>query len=306
MDIGWIEDFLALARTCNFSRAAVERNITQPAFSRRIRAVEDWVGTDLIDRSARHFTLTEAGGKFAAEAPGLLLGFEALRRDCIGTGSAISFAATHALASSFVNGWLVAQAPGLGLSDYSLEAADIEACCASVASGRVDFMIVPSVIENGIASFNAANYLRILIGSDALSLVAGGEIARDVERQGLQAALRGRLATYGVSSPFQGLIAGRIKAFGLPENGIISPLVAVLRSMALTGRCAAFLPRSCIERDLASGALVRLDEVAADITYDIGLYRRPTRIGPKAEKLWKQLGQPAKATSLPRLADGIK
>lgn len=36
----WLEDFLALAATVNFSRAAEARAITQPAFSRRIRALD--------------------------------------------------------------------------------------------------------------------------------------------------------------------------------------------------------------------------------------------------------------------------
>jgi hypothetical protein len=33
----WLDDFLVLADTGNFSRAADERHLTQPAFSRRIR-----------------------------------------------------------------------------------------------------------------------------------------------------------------------------------------------------------------------------------------------------------------------------
>jgi DNA-binding transcriptional LysR family regulator len=45
MDLDWLKDFLVLAEKRNFSRAADARNVTQPAFSRRIRALEDWIGT---------------------------------------------------------------------------------------------------------------------------------------------------------------------------------------------------------------------------------------------------------------------
>jgi DNA-binding transcriptional LysR family regulator len=38
MDAAWLEDFLALIDCGAFSRAAEQRSITQPAFSRRIRA----------------------------------------------------------------------------------------------------------------------------------------------------------------------------------------------------------------------------------------------------------------------------
>ena len=42
MNLSWIDDFMALAATGNFSRAADERHMTQPAFSRRIRALEEF------------------------------------------------------------------------------------------------------------------------------------------------------------------------------------------------------------------------------------------------------------------------
>ena len=49
LDLEWLEDFLALAETGNFSRAAEARSIAQPAFSRHIRALEEWVGVDSYD-----------------------------------------------------------------------------------------------------------------------------------------------------------------------------------------------------------------------------------------------------------------
>ncbi|NWM05812.1 LysR family transcriptional regulator, partial [Klebsiella quasipneumoniae] len=47
MEIKWLEDFLALANTLNFSKAADERHVTQSAFSRRIKQLEAWLGTTL-------------------------------------------------------------------------------------------------------------------------------------------------------------------------------------------------------------------------------------------------------------------
>ena len=64
MEFNWLEDFLALAEAGNFSRAAEARHMTQPAFSRRIRALEDWAGVMLFDRSAQPVKLTAAGEQF--------------------------------------------------------------------------------------------------------------------------------------------------------------------------------------------------------------------------------------------------
>src|SRR4029453_13537548 len=72
MNLIWLEDFLALASTGNFSRAAEERHMTQPAFSRRIRALEEWLGVVLIDRTTHPVALTEAGEWFRSVAQDIL------------------------------------------------------------------------------------------------------------------------------------------------------------------------------------------------------------------------------------------
>ena len=64
MDIEWLEDFLMLSDLCSFTRAAQTRNVTQSAFSRRIRSLEDWVGIPLIDRDTVPPRLTVAGHLF--------------------------------------------------------------------------------------------------------------------------------------------------------------------------------------------------------------------------------------------------
>ena len=61
MNLTWLDDFLALASTGNFSRAAEERHMTQPAFSRRIRALEEWLGVVLFDRSSQPAVLRRSG-----------------------------------------------------------------------------------------------------------------------------------------------------------------------------------------------------------------------------------------------------
>lgn len=58
MNLSWLEDFLALAASGNFSRAAEDSHMTQPAFSRRVRALEEWLSADLFDRSTQPARLT--------------------------------------------------------------------------------------------------------------------------------------------------------------------------------------------------------------------------------------------------------
>ncbi len=49
LELTWLEDCLALKETLNFSKASASRYVTQPAFSRRIQSLEEWVGTPLFE-----------------------------------------------------------------------------------------------------------------------------------------------------------------------------------------------------------------------------------------------------------------
>jgi DNA-binding transcriptional LysR family regulator len=58
IDIGWIEDLIAIEKTGSMSKAAEARNVTQPAFSRRIAAIEQWFGAEIVNRANRPLTLS--------------------------------------------------------------------------------------------------------------------------------------------------------------------------------------------------------------------------------------------------------
>lgn len=55
---------MALKELKNFSAAAQSRYVTQSAFSRRIRALETWIGVPLFDRTTYPIELTEYGERF--------------------------------------------------------------------------------------------------------------------------------------------------------------------------------------------------------------------------------------------------
>ena len=72
MHIRWLEDFVCLAQAGSLARAAELRNVTPPAFGRRMQAVEVWAGAPLIDRSAFPVRLTAEGRQFLEAAQSAL------------------------------------------------------------------------------------------------------------------------------------------------------------------------------------------------------------------------------------------
>ena len=68
MELEWLQDFVSLANTGSFSKSAEHRHISQSAFSRRIQALENWLGTSLINRHTHPISLTEAGTQLVQTA----------------------------------------------------------------------------------------------------------------------------------------------------------------------------------------------------------------------------------------------
>ncbi|GAB4469084.1 MAG: selenium metabolism-associated LysR family transcriptional regulator [Anaerolineae bacterium] len=72
LNIHELNVFLTAAETENFSEAGRRLNISQPAVSMQIRALEDSLGIKLFHRTGRHIVLTEAGHKLVPMARDLL------------------------------------------------------------------------------------------------------------------------------------------------------------------------------------------------------------------------------------------
>jgi DNA-binding transcriptional LysR family regulator len=64
--------FVAVATERNFTRAAERLHVAQPALSRQVRLLERELGVELLQRTTREVTLTDAGRFLLDRAPGVL------------------------------------------------------------------------------------------------------------------------------------------------------------------------------------------------------------------------------------------
>jgi len=64
--------FVTVGEVLNFTKAAQQLRVAQPALSRQIHDLEDELGVKLFDRTQRAVKLTEAGAAFLAEAQAVL------------------------------------------------------------------------------------------------------------------------------------------------------------------------------------------------------------------------------------------
>jgi DNA-binding transcriptional LysR family regulator len=72
MELRHLRYFVAVAEALNFTKAAAQLRIAQPALSRQVQDLEDEIGVDLLQRGSRGVTLTAEGKLFLDEARELL------------------------------------------------------------------------------------------------------------------------------------------------------------------------------------------------------------------------------------------
>jgi DNA-binding transcriptional LysR family regulator len=81
LDLRDLDAFVAVARTRNFRRAALEQRVSVSSLSQRLRDLEERLGVRLVNRTTRSVALTEAGELLlAGVAPAMLDVREALDR----------------------------------------------------------------------------------------------------------------------------------------------------------------------------------------------------------------------------------
>jgi DNA-binding transcriptional LysR family regulator len=288
MDTDWLDDFLALIDHGNFSRAADKRAVSQPSFSRRIRALEDWVGATLIDRSTHTVRLTAAGERFRATTEETLrrlhLGRDEARAAAKASSETLRFASTHVLSLTFFPGWLrdlEADAPST--ATVELIADNMVACERLMIDGRAQFLLCH---HHEVAKIRlGADFRSVRLGEDVLLPVAAPDLAIDADTPQL---------AFTAESGMGRILAAAWAAKGAPappQASFASHLASVLAAMARDGRGVTWSALSLVAPDIASGRLARAGSAEDEVPIEIRLWRPKARQSAAAEALWTRVVQ---------------
>jgi len=296
MELKWIEDYLALARHGSFSKAAEARFVTQPAFSRRIRSLENWLGMTLVDRSKYPTTLTEAGQAFLVDAEALQAQIYASRdqlRALSRDQEALVVLSQHTLALSFIPGWLQNIEPLLGDVLLKVNANNLHDSVESFMAGAGNFLLCFSSSEV-FQELERDDIDSIQVGTDLLVPVT----AVDQQGQALYSVTQQeplRLLSYPKESFFGKLVTGLCLP-RLEEGTGLHPvcenaLAEGLKALVERGYGIAWLPRCLVEKELECGHMQVMDLPLVSIELKIKLYRFKAELSPVAEKFWDYLSE---------------
>jgi len=284
MDTRLFNDVLALLDEGNFSRAAARRNITQPAFSRRIRSFEDWVGIPLLERKTNRIALHPTLAANEAEIRATILRIEALRarlRDGKTGAGRLVIATQHALATSVMPDALVALhniEPDL---TTRLRTMNREDCLSFFVRGDADILMIYEARGFPPLPFDDSIGRRTWM-RDTLVPVCGGAL-----RHRLLADRTPKdpfpLIQYPPDSHFGRLVTRHLGAENVGEHSEHVSVetaysVACLR-LAEAGLGVAWVPHSLCLRQIASGDLVNLGSHYGQIALDVSLFFSVQNLG---------------------------
>ena len=304
MDLKWLEDFIALARIGSFSKAATKRFVTQPAFSRRIRSLEDWAGTTLFDRESSPIDLTKAGKELLPRAIRIVAETASAKQDLrllYGMGdSAIRIITSHRLSVDLVprliSGFL-RKNPNIRVSVVpKMESTEKYGDCAdALITGMADFLIT---YDHELLNFDEkmTEFLDCMeIGSDRIVPVSSPEYASTIQPNWYEDdAASIDYVGYPEYSFTETIIHPIVHQFEKQLHKVYeSPFTGSIRAMLLEGIGITWLPLSVVAEDLREGRLVCLegDNLSADLR--VIVYRRRESTGLTMEDFWHHISHPS-------------
>lgn len=292
MDTRLFDDVLMLLDEGNLSRAAARRNITQPAFSRRIRTFENWVGIPLLTREANRIGLHPGLAGNAAEIRATIQRIEALRtkiRDGGKGAQRLVLATQHALAVSLVPvaiGAVRDQEPSLVVR---LRTMNREDGLSFFVRGDADILIVYEARGYPSIPFDTKIRRRAWM-RDTLVPVCGGSLRHDLGPDGVPNGPF-PIVHYPVDSHFGRLLdRAEFVSKMLNQGGFVSVETAFslcALHLALAGLGVAWVPHSLCVSAISVGDLVNLGAAFGQIPLDVSLFHAVGNVD--AERLLARL-----------------
>lgn len=295
MDIEWLEDFLVLSDLSSFTRAAQARNVTQSAFSRRIRSLEDWIGISLIDRDTVPPRLTMAGHLFRDAAREMVRQLHDTR---IALGhrskvfSGIKLFVAHSLVQHTLPVWMQRINEQISGLKFEICAGESYEGIISLSTGRCDLLMVyhsPLVPM----SIDERSCPSVILGSDKLIPVSKCDEFGSPFYRLNEAKLRQLpLLTYPPETFFGRICNGLIRFRPSEPNFNVvvqSAHSRILHSLALDGVGVAWLPERCVREDIAAGRLAPCGEDEWSTNVEIRLYASHERSRLLHANLWENI-----------------
>lgn len=250
-----IHTFLCVCRHMNYTRAAAELHITQPAVSQHIRYLEREYGTKLFSYKGKHLQLTQAG-HILWNAVTAISHDDAILKEHLRDLQHNRSLTFGAMPTAGV-GILDKLADLLKHNDdmnLRMEIADAEKLLQSLDDGAIDFAIVES-------SFDQGRYESLLFSNEPIVAVCGTGYEAP-EEMTLSELMRYRIIVRERHAGARRILEHKLAEQGytldhFPARYEVGSLSAV-KGLACRDCGIAFLYETSVQKELADGTLRRI------------------------------------------------
>lgn len=263
MDLRWFEDVVVLLEERNMTRAAARRNITQPAFSRRIRSLEDWLGTPLLDRRPNRVEIHPSLFANEDEIKSLIFRTQELRnriRTFKPERIHVTITTQHALLFSAFPDIAARTKKDIPSASFRLRAGNRTECISVFLRGEASILLCYEAENSQPMPFDSA-ISRDEWGNDRLIPVVGGELKYLQSADGSVPADIPAII-YPEQSYFGELLARHGRQFSTTsraQNPVYETAYSAgIKEMVASGLGIAWLPFSMVYREIESGLFLNL------------------------------------------------
>lgn len=298
MNLVWLEDFIELARTRSFSRAAENRFVTHPAFGRRIKALEQWVGAALVTRS-QPVTLTRAGKLFldaAHNASDVLYAARAqLRESPAESNDILRLATGRTLSQTFFPDWYDGIRQHCGPFPVSITTGGAQDVIIKLGESDADLLLIYSSPATRML-IDHQRFESLTIAHEMLLPVsAPDQRGRPLYRLDAKAGVVPWLA-FSQTLTLRGVLAKHLAE--LEQKPVLKMVYQAdsyesIQEMALRGTGVAWLPQRLVQKDLAEGRLLIVGDQSLRLRFDISLFRVRGGSNELVDTIWNYVATQA-------------
>ena len=290
MRLDWLEDLVAVLEARSLTTAARSRNVSRPAFSRRLRAAEDALGTELIDRGSTPARLRPGNAALVPRLRSAATEIRQLRVDlrlaATDAADSIVVTAQHSLATTRATANMERMDGAPAIRGVRLRSAHRDDRSRMLMVGEADNAVVHRMPTERI--WHRPSEVEVTgLAAERLIPVATQEEAARVGFGVLQiVAFPGDV--------FLGRVFAESIAPHLPEWLTLIPradttLAPAAHSLAREGSGVAWLPETMVRTHLAAGYLHDLSGDLPSTRLDLVGVRTVRRRGPTLDKAWLSL-----------------
>jgi DNA-binding transcriptional LysR family regulator len=283
MDTRQLAAFCEVVERRSFSEAASRLGVTQPAVSQQVRALEQRVGTQLLDRSGRRVEPTEAGLRLYRGAQKLLALEQQLFEEVVEPGAplrgTLEIGASTGPAAIVLPLLLCEFQRGNQELRVELSVHDTQSVVELVAERRLELGIVGAARRHRSVAFEPFFRDEVILACPPGHPFAGKTVM-------LAQLADGPLILMQRGAGVRQLVEDELRRSGSRVRDLEAPLELGLqesvRSAVQAGFGVGFISRRAVESDLAAGTLAEARVRGLDLARDIWIARAAGRAGSSA------------------------